>query len=41
MSDESESRYEFEGTASLGGLLTGRTKALVSPTGTVIQGSTL
>ena len=33
MTDESESRYEFEGTASLGGLLTGRTKALVSPTG--------
>ena len=33
MTDGSESRYEFEGTALLGGLLTGRTKALVSPTG--------
>src|SRR5215467_13470708 len=28
-----ESCYEFEGIASLGGLLTGRAKALVSPTG--------
>jgi hypothetical protein len=33
MSESSESRYEFEGTASLDGLLTGRAKALVSPMG--------
>lgn len=33
VSDDSLSRYEFEGTASLSGLLIGRTKALVSPTG--------
>ena len=33
VSDENVSRYEFEGTASLGGLLTGRTKDVVSPTG--------
>jgi len=32
-SDERESRYKFEGTASLGGLLTGHTKAVVSPIG--------
>jgi site-specific DNA recombinase len=32
-SDEAGSRYEFKGTAAIGRLLTGRAKALVSPTG--------
>ena len=32
-SDESRPRYEFRGTASIGRLVMGRAKALVSPTG--------
>ena len=34
-SDEAESRYEFKGMASIGRLLVGHAKALVSPTGPV------
>jgi len=33
MTNESGSQYEFRGTASIGRLVTGRAKALVSPTG--------
>jgi hypothetical protein len=33
MTNESGSQYEFKGTASIGRLLTGGAKALVSPTG--------
>ena len=33
MTNESGSQYEFRGTASIGQLVTGRAKALVSPTG--------
>lgn len=39
MTNESGSQYEFRGTASIGRLVTGRAKALVSPTGPVKQGS--
>lgn len=39
MTNESGSQYEFKGTASIGRLLTGGAKALVSPTGTVRPGS--
>ena len=31
--DEAELRYEFKGTAAIGGLVTGHAKAVVSPTG--------
>jgi hypothetical protein len=37
--DAAGSRYEFKGTAAIGRLLTGRAKALVSPTGFSTQGS--
>ena len=39
MTNESGSQYEFKGTASIGRLLTGRAKGLVSPTGFSIGGT--